>query len=173
MFQMYVASVLCGYCKVDWDVAYVAMVVHVCCKLLFSMLHLFFQTYVASVFIWMLHMFHTYVASVLSRCCVCFIMVFKCSSGAFASVSDACFKYFIYLGRTLQVLYLDVLKVDRVLHLRPYFLLSRLGVSSSRRRLGIRCPSPLLDAGDTFGAVRETYCKRGCPDVLLVWTSHR
>jgi hypothetical protein len=37
--------------KVDQDVAYVAMVVHVCCKLLFLMFHLFFETYVASVFI--------------------------------------------------------------------------------------------------------------------------
>ena len=37
--------------KVDRNVAYVAMVVHVCCKLLFSMFYLFLQTYVASVFI--------------------------------------------------------------------------------------------------------------------------
>jgi hypothetical protein len=29
--------------EVDWDVAYVVMVVHVCCKLLFSMFHLFFD----------------------------------------------------------------------------------------------------------------------------------
>jgi hypothetical protein len=51
--------------KVDQDVAYVAMVVHVCCKRLFQMFYLFFfWTYVASVFIWMLHMFHTYIASV-------------------------------------------------------------------------------------------------------------
>ena len=35
MFHMDVA-------KVDRDVSYVAMVVHVCCKLLFSMFHLFF-----------------------------------------------------------------------------------------------------------------------------------
>ena len=33
------------------------MVAHVCCKLLFSMFHLFFPTYVASVFILMLLMF--------------------------------------------------------------------------------------------------------------------
>jgi hypothetical protein len=59
-----------GVAKVDCDVVYVAMVVHVCCKRLFPMF-LFFQTYVAIVFIWMLHMFYTYVASVLSRCCVC------------------------------------------------------------------------------------------------------
>ena len=63
--------------KVDRDVAYVAMVVHICCKLLFPMFHLFFQTYVASVFIWTLHMFHIYVSSVLSGCCICFTMVFK------------------------------------------------------------------------------------------------
>ena len=37
--------------KVDQDVAYVAMVVQVCCKLLFPMFHLFLQTYVARVFI--------------------------------------------------------------------------------------------------------------------------
>jgi hypothetical protein len=63
-FQMDVA-------KVDQDVACVAMVVHKCCKHLFPMFHLFFQMYVESMFIWMLHMFHKHVASVLSRCCVC------------------------------------------------------------------------------------------------------
>ena len=53
-----------GVAKVDRDVAYAAMVVHVCCKSLFQIFHLLFQTYVASVFNWMLHMFHTYVVSV-------------------------------------------------------------------------------------------------------------
>jgi hypothetical protein len=61
--------------KVDPDVAYIAMVVHICCKLLFLIFYLFFQTYVAIVFIWMLHIFHTYVASVLSGCCVCFTVI--------------------------------------------------------------------------------------------------
>jgi hypothetical protein len=37
--------------KVDRDVAYVAIIVHVRCKCLFPMFHLFFQTYVANVFI--------------------------------------------------------------------------------------------------------------------------
>jgi len=81
--------------KVDRDVAYVAMAIHVCCKRLFQMFHLFFQMYVANVFIWLLHMFHTYVASVFSGCCVCFTLIFKRFSGVFASVSDVCFKYFI------------------------------------------------------------------------------
>jgi hypothetical protein len=37
-----------------------------------------FHMYIASVFISILHMFYTYIASVLSRCCVCFAMCFKC-----------------------------------------------------------------------------------------------
>jgi hypothetical protein len=56
--------------KVDQDVTYVAMVVHVCCKRLSPMFHLFFP-YDVSVFIWRLHILHAYVASVLSRCYVC------------------------------------------------------------------------------------------------------
>ena len=69
MFRMDVA-------KVVRNAAYVAMLVHVCCKGLFPMFHLFFKMYGANVFISMLHMFYTYVASVLSRCYVCFAMVF-------------------------------------------------------------------------------------------------
>jgi hypothetical protein len=52
--------------KVDRNIAYIAIVVHVCCKLMLPIFYLFFHTYVASVFIWMLHIFHTYVGSVLS-----------------------------------------------------------------------------------------------------------
>ena len=47
----------------------------------------------------MLHMFHTYVASILSRCCIYFTMVFKCFPDIFASVSNTCFKCFIYLQK--------------------------------------------------------------------------
>ena len=70
MFQMDVA-------KVDRDIAYVTMVIHVCYKGLLPMFHLCFRLYVASVFIWILHMFHTYVACVLYGCCVC-LQRFKC-----------------------------------------------------------------------------------------------
>jgi hypothetical protein len=54
MFQLFHEDVA----KVDWDVAYVAMVVHVCCKCLSSMFHLFF--------IRMLQVFQTHVSSVSS-----------------------------------------------------------------------------------------------------------
>jgi hypothetical protein len=79
MFQVFHADVA----KVDRNVA---MIVHICCKCLFPKFHPFFQTYVASVFIWMLHMFHTYVASVLSGCCIClqlFLSVFHVFLHAF------------------------------------------------------------------------------------------
>jgi len=86
--------------------------VHVSCKRLFSMFHLFFRR---MLFIWMLHMFHTYVAIVLFGCCVCVAMGFKCFSRVFR-VSYACFKCFIYL-----LLYVgsiaNVSKVDQGLHM--------------------------------------------------------
>jgi hypothetical protein len=47
MFQLFHVDVV----KVYRDVAYVIMLAHVCCKLLFLMFHLFFQTHIASVFI--------------------------------------------------------------------------------------------------------------------------
>ena len=100
MFQMFQSMLQVFHtdiAKVDHGVAFVAMV---CTRMLqasvFNVSSIF-QTYVASVFIWMLHMFHTYVASVLSGCCVCLAIVSKCFSDVFASVSDACFKCFICL----------------------------------------------------------------------------
>ena len=115
----------------------------------------FFQMYVTSVFIWILYMFHTYVASVLSGCCVCFTMVFKCFQVFLqvfqihvSSISSA-------FRRMLQVLYLNVSKVDRVLHLPSRLLLSRLGVlSSSQYRLGIRHLLPLFSKLVIFAVAR-------------------
>jgi hypothetical protein len=76
--------------------------------------------------------------------------------------------------RMLQVLHLNISKVDWVLHLPPGFLLPHLGVSSSSRRwLGIRPPPVLPDAGDVQGDAglswaRETVCRRGRPDAPSV-----
>jgi hypothetical protein len=72
MCQKYVASVSTDVAKVDRDVAMV------CTRMLQASVPdvLFvFKTYVASVFMWMLHMFYIYVASVLSEYCVCFAMI--------------------------------------------------------------------------------------------------
>jgi hypothetical protein len=65
------------------------------------------QMYVASVFIWILHMFHTYVVSVLSGCCVCLQWL----SSVFASISFSCTFQVFHLS------FLDVSSVDRVLHM--------------------------------------------------------
>jgi hypothetical protein len=69
MLQLFNADVT----KVDRNVACVVMVVHVCCKLLFSMFHLFFADacckcvylYIAYVFTHMLQVFYLDTAYVL------------------------------------------------------------------------------------------------------------
>jgi hypothetical protein len=50
--------------KIDRDVTHVAMAIHVCCKRLFQMFYMCFSDVCCKCFFWMLHMFHTYVASV-------------------------------------------------------------------------------------------------------------
>ena len=61
--------------KVDRDDAFVAMVLHICCKLLSSMFHSFFRRILQVCLSGCCICFHIYVASVLSECCVCFAMV--------------------------------------------------------------------------------------------------
>jgi hypothetical protein len=82
--------------KVDRDVAYVAIVVHVYCKILFIMFHLFFRR--------MLQVCLSRYCICFTQCCKCFIWMllmfcngFQVFSGVFTSVLDACFKCFIYL----------------------------------------------------------------------------
>jgi hypothetical protein len=72
MFQLFHADVA----KVDRDVAYVAMVVHVCCNYLSPMFHLFFTR--------MLQVFSTHVSSVSS---ILFLYVASVASGCFKSRS--------------------------------------------------------------------------------------
>ena len=87
MFHMYVAIVSADVAKVDRDVAYIVMVAHVRCKLLFPMFNLCFL----DVFCNCVYLDVAYVSNI---CCMCFIrmlridaMVFKCVSGVFSSVS--------------------------------------------------------------------------------------
>jgi hypothetical protein len=67
--------------KVDRDVAYVAMAIHVYCERLFQMFHLFFQTYVANMF----YLDVTYVSHI---CCKCFIWMSHMLCNGFSSVSS-------------------------------------------------------------------------------------
>lgn len=55
-------------------------------------------------------------------------MALQTFSGVFTSVLDVCYKCFKCFRWMLQMSYLDVAKVERVLHLPPRFLLPRLGV---------------------------------------------
>jgi hypothetical protein len=104
MLQTYVSNVLdilyVRYKMFYMDVAKNISGCSICCNGCMCMLEAsvpnvssVFYTYVASVF-FILNMFHTYIVCVLFRCCVCFTIV---SSVFFVSVSDACFKCFIYL----------------------------------------------------------------------------
>ena len=65
-------------------------------------------------------MFHKYVASVLSGCCV-YLQWFQVFLQEFQTHILSVSSVFM---RMLQVLHLDVLKVDRMLHLPPCFFVA-------------------------------------------------
>jgi hypothetical protein len=74
----------------------------------------------------MLYMFHTYVVSILFRCCVYLQWFSSVSQVFFISVLDTCFKCFICLR-----LY------DRVLHLSPRLLLPCILLKLGKRLGGM------------------------------------
>jgi hypothetical protein len=103
---------------------------------------------------------------------------FQMFSGVVSSVSEACFKCFIcFQTYAATILHLDVLKVDRVLHISfsPSVVLPRcLLLLAPVGHLLSQSP-PLLDAGDVRGGMslawacktaRETDCGR--PDAPSV-----
>ena len=107
------------------DVAYVAVAIHVCCKCVFQMFQLFHldvacfhldAAYVAEAIpvcckcmFQMFHLFQTYIASVLSRCCIyCngytrMLQVYVSNVSALSNVCCKCF-------------YLDVAYVAMPIH---------------------------------------------------------
>jgi hypothetical protein len=144
-----------------------------------------FQTYVVSVFIWILYMFHTYIASVLSRCCVCFTMVLS----VFASVLDVCFKCFVCLQTYVASVAYECFKSrSGVASLSsPFSALPRCllllpvpaGHSNQRRKRALQ-PPPLLDASDVRGGAvpRVRPAKRSIgvgvhPDVWRLATPYK
>jgi hypothetical protein len=64
---------------------------------------------------------------------------FKCFSCVFRSVSDACFKCFVIFRRMLQLLHMDVSKLDRVLHLPPRLFYCLGSVSDAGRQRWAPC----------------------------------
>jgi hypothetical protein len=102
------------------DVAYIAMAIHVCCKCIVPNV-LAVSDVRCKCFIWLLHMFHTYVVSVLSRYCICFTHMLQVCYLDGACVSHIFCKCFIwiciYLTHMLQVLHLNVSYVLQWLHM--------------------------------------------------------
>jgi hypothetical protein len=80
------------------------------------MFYLLFQTYVISVFIWMLLVSYT--------CCKCFIlvlcmfaMVFKCFKVFLRVFHTHVLSVLSVFGRMLQVLHLNISKIDLLVHM--------------------------------------------------------
>jgi hypothetical protein len=89
--------------KVDQDVTYVAMAIHVCCKRLFGMFHLFFSDICCKYFyLNVAYVSHIYCKKSLYLD-VAYVLqcLFEVLSDIFVSVSDACFKCFICLQTML------------------------------------------------------------------------
>jgi hypothetical protein len=87
---------------------------HIFSSVLRGMLQVFIQNissvseiYCSKCFIWMLHMFHTYVASVLSECCIYFTHMLRVFYLDVAYVSHICcnimFQMFICVRRILHL----------------------------------------------------------------------
>jgi hypothetical protein len=93
LFQMNVAKVDRMLHMLQWLYMYIAKVCSQCFIRVFGCI-------VASVFIWMLHTFHTYAASALSRYYVCL----QWFSSVFASASEECFKCFLYLQTYVAII---------------------------------------------------------------------
>ena len=129
LFQIYVSIVSCGCCKIDRDVAHVAMVVHVCLQAPIPQCFIcFLYTYVASVSDAYLKCFiclPLYVASVASGCLKSRSGCCTCCNG----VLTVCSKYFICFRCMLHRFYLDVAKVDRGVAQRGQWLSLLLGRS--------------------------------------------
>jgi hypothetical protein len=94
LFQTYVASVSSRYCKSRSKCCIYMHVANICLKC-FQLL----ETYVSSVFIWVLHIFCNGYTRVF--------LVFQMYVASVSAILDVCCKCF----------YLNVAKVDRVLHI--------------------------------------------------------
>jgi hypothetical protein len=94
--------------KVDQDIAYVAMVIHVSYKRLFQMFHLFFSYACCKCYLDVPYISHICLQVFL--CCICCAMTFQVFLGVFASVLDACFNCFIFLQAHVAKVYYGCFK---------------------------------------------------------------
>ena len=114
LFHLCFSAACCKF--IYLDVAYVSMVVHLC-WCLSPMFHLFSRRMCKCVYLDVAYMFHTYVASILSECYVClqyFSSVFSCFFQVFQKHVSSVSSVFRSM---LQVLHLDISKVEQMLHM--------------------------------------------------------
>jgi hypothetical protein len=114
MFQVFHTNIV----KVDHDVAYVVMTIYVCFRCMFQMVHCsrecciyicVLQAYVSSVFMCFIRMF----TSVSFECCIYMQWFSNVFLAVFASILDTVLSVSSVFFCMLQLLLLDVLKVDR------------------------------------------------------------
>jgi hypothetical protein len=133
---MHVASVSCGcyksrsgyfiYCNsythmLEASVPNVSAVSDGCCTRFIWVLYMF-HTYVASVSSGCCKYFHTYVVSVSSRCCICFAMATLVFSSCFRRMLQVFQLFRTYVAHVS----LDVAKADLVLHMLQWTHLQQL-----------------------------------------------
>jgi hypothetical protein len=145
--------------KVDRNVAHVSMTVHICCKLLFSIFHLFFSNVcckrvyldIVYVFTYMMQVFYLNVAYVYNG--------FKCFSSIFTSVSDACFKCFIYF-QTYVASKCFKTRASVASPSSPFSCLTSVSSASRRRRFLLAWAGPTClragATGEAWAAIRGT-----------------
>jgi hypothetical protein len=138
VFRMYIAIISCGCCKSRSRCC-------TCCNSCVRMLQRFVFNVSLVFFMYVASMFYLDVAYVSHICCKCFIWILCMFCNGFqvffwcffASVSEACFKYFhLLFRRMLQVLHLDVSKINWVLH-----LFRRFSAASSRCFFLLQAPA--------------------------------
>jgi hypothetical protein len=108
MFHRYVASVSYECCKSRCDVAYVAMVVHICCKFLLSMFHLCFYACCKCVYLDV-----AYVSHIDYKCFIWMLCMFASVFHVFLQVFHTHILNVSFVFRCMfQVFHRNVLKLD-------------------------------------------------------------
>jgi hypothetical protein len=114
------------------------------------------------VFIWVLHIFHTYVVSFHPNVAYVFTyMMLHMFCNGYTRVSDVCCKCFNCFRRILQIFSLDVAKVELMLHILQWTLFGlaymRVGVEGARAAARETCVGADRDrVGIGHGAARDT-----------------
>jgi hypothetical protein len=116
VFHMHVASVSCGCCKIrilhiccngytcmlQASIPKVSAISNICCPVFIWVLHMF-HTYVASVLSGCYIYFHTYVASVSSRCCIHFEMATHVFLSCFRHMLQVSQLFWVYVANVSSI----------------------------------------------------------------------